>query len=180
MLSEKGFWIQEEGKKEILLENKAVTTVRVKEKNSPRGASALLPPTNPRGCEGTGRGDWQESTTQGRSAAWGSERQLLSSPCSHHPRPPPRHLPASGWELPLPVRARPEADGFCWLMGAAEREGAEWVRPARRPARPQGSSSPPAHSGIGVEGLPPPRASTRPAWAQRWGPGPCLRPAGAL
>lgn len=55
-----------------------------------------------------------------RVGAWTSQLPFLAL------NPPLCCLPAASRQLPLPVRVRPEADGCCWLMGATEREGAEW------------------------------------------------------
>lgn len=178
MLSEKDFWIQEDGKKEILLENKAVTTVRVKEKNSPRGASALLPPTNPEAAKGPGAViDRRVRPKDGRPR--GGRNVNFSAPLA--PTTPARlhatSRPLAGTFHYRCGRGRRQMDAADWWGRPSARARSEWG-PRGGPPGLRVPAAPPAPSGIGAEGLPPPRASTRPAWAQRWGPGPRCGPRG--
>lgn len=176
----------ERKKLKMLLQNKAVTAVRAKEENSPWGGLEFTSSYQPRGCAGTGT--WLTGRYDPRTVGRvGSERQLLSFPCSPAPPRPPR-LPPGRWRGASTTSAGEAGGRWMLLTDGGGRARGRWVRPARRPSRPSGSRQltvrPP---GGGWEGPPPPESRRwvpepppRPAWAQRWASGLRCGPQGTL
>lgn len=141
MVSGKDFWIHGGREKRKFCKRTKLSQLSGLRRKTRLEGPGFSSSYQPGACQGTGRSDWQESRTQ-----------LLSSSRSHHPHPTP---PPSSQRGASPAkRARPEAEGCCWQMGAAEREGAEWgprdgppglwVAAARPPPAPGGSEGTPS------------------------------------